>query len=151
MEERKIQKFAILTMFFTRRHEELNPIYWGYLNLKIMSLDTTTLSQLKEKLETRKIHLELELGRIAKPTDTPGDYETKFEVIGDDPDENATEVEVYVENLAVEGALESELKDVQAALLKMVNGSYGICEETGKEIPLERLEANPSARTVVEA
>ena len=138
-------------MFFTRRHEELNPIYWGYLNLKIMSLDTTTLSQLKEKLETRKIHLELELGRIAKPTDTPGDYETKFEVIGDDPDENATEVEVYVENLAVEGALESELKDVQAALLKMVNGSYGICEETGKEIPLERLEANPSARTVVEA
>jgi len=42
-----------------------------------------------------------------------------------------------------------ELKDVEDALKKIEEGSYGICEKTGKLIPVERLEAYPSARTVV--
>jgi DnaK suppressor protein len=40
-----------------------------------------------------------------------------------------------------------ELKDVRDALRKIDEGKYGIDEETGKPIPLNRLLANPAART----
>ena len=44
-----------------------------------------------------------------------------------------------------------ELADVNDALAKFDDGSYGICEETGEEIPLERLRVEPQARCIVEA
>ncbi len=40
-----------------------------------------------------------------------------------------------------------ELKDVRDALRKIDEGKYGIDEETDKPIPLNRLLANPAART----
>lgn len=116
-----------------------------------MALDTTTIARLKEKLLAEKVRLEGELGRFAKPTGTEGNYTTQFENIGTDPDENATEVEGYVDNIAIEGTLETELKEVNDALAKMETGTYGICEKTGEEIPADRLEAYPAARTLVNA
>lgn len=47
--------------------------------------------------------------------------------------------------------LESELTEVNAALERIKKGTYGICEKTSAPIPLERLKANPIARTVVSA
>jgi DnaK suppressor protein len=46
---------------------------------------------------------------------------------------------------------EARLKEVEAALLRMDDGSYGVCEETGDEIPWGRLRAEPTVRTTVEA
>jgi DnaK suppressor protein len=37
------------------------------------------------------------------------------------------------------------------ALGKIKNGTYGICEKSAKPIPVERLQANPIARTMVDA
>ncbi len=116
-----------------------------------MSLDASTVDHLKEKLLAEKTRVEAELGRFAKPTGVEGNYETQFENIGTDPDENATEVEGYVDNIAIEGTLETELKDVNDALAKMEAGKYGVCEKTGEEIPTDRLEAYPAARTLVDA
>ena len=45
--------------------------------------------------------------------------------------------------------LETELAEVNAALNRIQSGVYGICEKTAKKIPIERLIANPSARTIV--
>ena len=43
------------------------------------------------------------------------------------------------------------LVDVEAALKKLEDGTYGVSEESGEEIPLERLDAIPWARrTAVE-
>jgi DnaK suppressor protein len=39
------------------------------------------------------------------------------------------------------------LEDVDDALRKIDGGAYGCCESCGKEIPAERLEAVPYART----
>jgi len=47
--------------------------------------------------------------------------------------------------------LETEMAEVNAALDRIHSGVYGICEKTGKKIPIERLLANPTARTVVGA
>jgi len=44
--------------------------------------------------------------------------------------------------------LRRELGDVEDALKKIEEGSYGICEKTGKPIPVERLEVYPAARTI---
>lgn len=114
-----------------------------------MSLDTTILAQLKASLLEEKSRLEDELSRFAKATGVPGSYETQMENIGTDQDENATEVEEYVDNLALESNLEGQLKDVNDALKKMDEGTYGICEKTGKEISLDRLKVYPAARTAL--
>lgn len=116
-----------------------------------MALDAAVVAELKEKLLAEKSRLEGELSRLGDPTEVEGDYETKFQDIGNDEDENASEVEEYVDNVAVEGTLEAQLKDVNDALVKMEAGNYGVCEKTGEEIPLERLQAYPAARTKVGA
>lgn len=117
-----------------------------------MPLDTTTLTQLKEKLLAEKARLESDLARMGKPTGVEGDYATQFATdLGDDPDENATEVEEYVDNIGVEDNLEGQLRDVNDALAKMEAGTYGVCEKSGEMIPVERLMAYPAARTKVGA
>jgi DnaK suppressor protein len=105
--------------------------------------------ELKTKLEEEKIKLEEELLKIAKPTGTPGDFETKFSEIGTDKDDNATEVEEYADNLSIETNLERQLKDVKDALERMEKGTYGICENCNGEIDAERLKAYPSARVCI--
>lgn len=47
--------------------------------------------------------------------------------------------------------VESRLESVGRALQKIEEGSYGICDDTGEEIPKGRLEAMPEAVTTVEA
>ena len=46
--------------------------------------------------------------------------------------------------------LEAEIGDLDAALRKIDEGTYGICEVCGKEIEPERLEAIPGTRTCIE-
>lgn len=111
-----------------------------------MTLDKETLEELKQKLLAGKARLEKELGVIAEPTDTPGDYKTKYEDIGSERDENASEVEEYVDNLALEDNLEKQLEGFNKALEKIKSGTYGTCEECGGEINIERLKIHPSAR-----
>lgn len=114
-----------------------------------MALDYEVLTELKEKLVSEKNRLEKDLARFATSTGTPGSYETRIQDMGTDPDENASEVEEYVDNLGLENNLEDQLKDVTDALAKMEVGTYGICEDTGKEIDLDRLRAYPAARTAL--
>jgi DnaK suppressor protein len=47
--------------------------------------------------------------------------------------------------------IERRLGEVERALQKVEEGSYGICEDTGEEIPRGRLEAVPEAIRTVEA
>ena len=112
-----------------------------------MSLNKETVEELKKKLTEEKSRLEKELELIAKPTGTPGDYEAKFENIGSESDENATEVQAYTNTLALEKDLEKQLKATNDALGKMKNGTYGQCENCEGEIREERLEVYPAARS----
>lgn len=114
-----------------------------------MALDTAFLKEQKVRLSEQKAHLESELGRFAKPTGSNGDFETQMEDLGKGEDESALEVEDYVDNLGVEATLEKELADTLDALAKLENGTYGICEESGKEIGVDRLKAYPAARTAI--
>jgi RNA polymerase-binding protein DksA len=110
-----------------------------------MAIDKKIQEELKIKLLDEKKRTEDELSRIAKPTDVPGDYETRYEDIGTDTDENASEVETYTDNLALEDNLEKELRKINEALAKMESGSYGMCGNCKQEIDIERLMAYPAA------
>lgn len=114
-----------------------------------MTIEPKILAELKEKLEEEKKQLENELVRIAKPTNTKGAYETNFNEIGSDEDENASEVEEYTDNLALEENLEKQLKDVMDALGRMTAGTYGKCVNCNEEIPLDRLMVYPAAKNCI--
>ena len=110
-----------------------------------MSLDPEILAELKSKLLSEKTRVEQELVRIAKPTKAEGDFETSFNEIGSDEDENASEVEEYTDNLALETNLQKQLKEITDALSRMEDGTYGKCENCEADVPLERLRAYPAA------
>src|SRR6188768_2811311 len=44
---------------------------------------------------------------------------------------------------------ERHVEEVDAALARLDDGTYGVCERCGRPIPQERLEARPSARKCV--
>ena len=49
-------------------------------------------------------------------------------------------------DLGILAQIESELSDVEAALERLENGSYGSCEVCGRPIEDSRLEAAPATR-----
>ena len=51
----------------------------------------------------------------------------------------------------LEGQTERRLEQVERALQKIEDGTYGICDDTGEEIPRGRLEAVPEAIRTIEA
>lgn len=111
-------------------------------------MNEATLKELNALLLEEKNKLEQNISRIARPIDkSEGDYETAFDEIGHDRDDNATEVDQYSDNLPVEATLEQKLQETIAALEKIQKGTYGICEKCQKPIELDRLRANPSAKT----
>ncbi len=51
----------------------------------------------------------------------------------------------------VEEGIERRLGEVERALQKIEEGTYGVCDDTGEDIPRGRLEAVPEATRTVEA
>lgn len=115
-----------------------------------MAISESLKEELKATLISTKARLESELSRFARPTDVPGEYETRYEDIGSDKDDNATEVEQYSDNVALEGNLEGQLAEVEEALVRMENGTYGVCSVCGKDIEEGRLRAYASAQECME-
>lgn len=114
-----------------------------------MPLEKAFIEEMRGRLEEEKVRLEADLSRLGKKVGE-GDYETSFRDMGSDEDENASEVEQYIDDKALEDNLENQLRDVSDALGRIAAGTYGICEKTGSEISPERLRAYPAARTALE-
>ncbi len=47
--------------------------------------------------------------------------------------------------IGVDDVLRDEIQQIRLALLRIANGTYGICAKCGGEIPLARLKARPIA------
>lgn len=111
-----------------------------------MALTMEFLEQQKAQLLKDKERLEGELGRIAKKDPVlPHDYDATFPEYGRDPESNAQEEERYEARLGVEQSLELHLRDVNAALARIEQGTYGACAACGEAITEERLKAFPAA------
>jgi RNA polymerase-binding transcription factor DksA len=68
------------------------------------------------------------------------------------PDHQGDEGELFEreKDIAILEQLENELAEIEAALQRLDEGTYGIDEVTGEPIAPERLEARPIARTNVD-
>jgi DnaK suppressor protein len=68
-----------------------------------------------------------------------------------DLQEKAADEVARRDRLALTDIDRQRLFEVNAALARMADGSYGECEESGDPIPFGRLQAEPTTRYTVEA
>ncbi|MEA2097803.1 MAG: TraR/DksA C4-type zinc finger protein [Patescibacteria group bacterium] len=108
------------------------------------------LKKIKKKLITKKKSIIFQLQKFAKKNKKiKDDFKTEFPHIGDHQDENADEVSEYENKLSVEHELENELKNIEGALKKTSENTYGTCSVCGGKINPKRLEAMPEATLCV--
>ncbi len=111
------------------------------------------LEELRAALETEKENLEEELAAHGRVQTETGDWQGAsigFEGEESDPNDVADQIEELSNNVPLVEELEDRHRDVIDALEKMDEGVYGICEVSNEPIPLDRLRANPAARTTIE-
>lgn len=84
--------------------------------------------------------------------DQAGDEEVLPEhaVIEQHPTDVGTETHDRSRDLGLLEQVENELRDIEDALRRLEEGTYGRCEVCGRPIPDERLEAQPTARFDIE-
>ena len=68
-----------------------------------------------------------------------------------DPNDRATQESEFGLELRTRDRERKLLRKIDSALLRIDDGSYGYCDETGEEIGLKRLEARPVATLCLEA
>ncbi len=112
-------------------------------------LDESQIQELHAALESEQAELERQLQE--RGSHVNGDWQGKaIGVQGEesDPNDVADNIEEFATNVPLVEALETRLGEVQSALQRMKEGTYGL-DENGAAIPVERLRANPAANTNV--
>lgn len=113
--------------------------------------DKEFLQEIEKILLDQKTEITKKLEKIGEPTKAEGDYDTNYIDRGDEEDDNVHEIEEYEVNKATEENLEKQLRDINSALDRLKNGTYGICKYTGKPIDKKRLLARPTSSASIEA
>lgn len=110
---------------------------------------------IRERLEEEKTLLMKELSGLGRKDPTVPNIwnpQSGEEDIAPDADKNvaADRIEELVSNTAIVSDLEMRLKNVNDALMRLEQGTYGICIVHNEPIEEDRLEANPAATTCKE-
>jgi len=104
--------------------------------------DDLDLDYFREKLLQERARLEKEIAAV--------EAEVNAIAAEDDIDDVADMAELVVDNDRDHGVLKTlkqELQDVEDALKRIAEGTYGFDEKTGEPISKARLEVYPAART----
>lgn len=113
------------------------------------SLDERFINDQKQRL----LEIKAELERMREGLDE--DQQDRAEDEGDYTEHDSGDLSQSMFNremdATIEGQVGRRLEDVERALEKIEEGSYGICDDTGEKIPKGRLEAVPEAIRTVEA
>ncbi len=91
-----------------------------------------------------------ELERIAIHHPETDDWEARFDTeVSLEADDSlmGDSIEAAEEQIATLALLETRYRNIQRALKKIDQGTYGVCELSGEPIEPARLVANPAART----
>lgn len=108
------------------------------------------IDDLKRRLEEERTLLTEELSSVAHVNPkNPRDWETVPSETDEIEfrDEAADRIEDFEGRQAEIVPLEKRLGNVEEALKRIANGTYGKCEVGNEMIENDRLEANPAART----
>jgi RNA polymerase-binding protein DksA len=114
-------------------------------------MDMELLKKFEASLLDEKKKLTDELSHFTKQNPrNPEDFNTDFPNLGDKEDENASEVAEFSTNLTLERTLEGQLRDIEKALARVADNTYGTCKYCGKEIGEKRLMARPTSTSCIE-
>jgi RNA polymerase-binding protein DksA len=87
-------------------------------------------------------------------TDHPGSLDDEVEEVTGSSDNHLAETASATLNREIDYTLEENsgqvLAEIDAALARIEDGTYGKCDRCGKEIPAERLEAHPWASLCID-
>lgn len=108
------------------------------------TLDIVGAEQALREQREHLVHQLAELGAAES-----GDLRSDIDFGGSFADAAAVTAE-RTEVLGVVESLKAQLVNVDRALAKIEAGTYGTCEDCGKEIPAARLEARPESIRCVE-
>ncbi len=116
------------------------------------SLRTVDPDEARQRLEAEKSRV---LGLISEVRNELGvgsesDELSELSDYDQHPADTGSETFEREKDLSILDSLESELSELEAALQRIDDGTYGIDEITGEPIAPERLEAFPTARTNVD-
>jgi DnaK suppressor protein len=107
-------------------------------------MDLVKLDHFRQKLRTLRGELQAESDAIPPIGEAEDDHG------GDTADQSSAETGRDLTALNRERTRVA-LGDVDRALVRIENGTFGICEDTGLPVGLRRLEAQPTATLSIEA
>ena len=107
-----------------------------------MGLSREQLASLQAALEQRKLTL---LQQLAGRMDGELARVPAVEEIETSPADSASNRTLNQLELAADEHKQAQLSSVRHALAKIDDGSYGLCDNCGNEIPFSRLNARPEA------
>lgn len=112
---------------------------------------TPQLRAVKKRLLTEQERLESELHEIVERTSHAAEFEriTEMSSYDDHPADLASETFEREKDLALESNIQDLLDKVNAALEKIDEGTYGVCDSCGVDINPNRMEALPWASLCV--
>jgi DnaK suppressor protein len=117
-----------------------------FVNKTENAVKIETLQKIKEDLLVQKERVLKDLKNISKPDSHEADNRgAQFPEYGDKPDENAQEISDFSTTVATQSILEKSLNDINSALDRIENGTYGICKYCHSPINEKRLVARPTA------
>jgi len=109
------------------------------------------IEKIKAGLIQKKQQLLQDLQDLSKKDPHETDNRTaSFPEYGDKPDENAQEISEYSTVVMTEKVLEKSIKEIDDALKRIENNTYGVCKYCKKEIGEKRLMARPTASSCID-
>jgi RNA polymerase-binding transcription factor DksA len=107
-------------------------------------------SELHQALLEEQSRLQQEITNLQEGISGETFEEQDWDVADQHPADEGSEMFEREKNMAVRATLSRQLDEVNVALQKFDNGTYGICEMCGKPIDERRLRAFPAATHDVE-
>jgi len=106
-------------------------------------------AQARERLEAERQRVEALIAGVQNEGIGESESDQSGELADYDqhPADTASDTFEREKDLAILEQLEGELAEIEAAMQRLDEGTYGIDEQTGEPINPERLEALPTART----
>jgi YteA family regulatory protein len=80
---------------------------------------------------------------------TYGEQSPDSNTITNHPGDQGSEMFEREKEMGLRSGFMKQITEIDEALFRMTEGSYGICEDCGQPIPVARLEAAPSATTCI--
>ena len=95
----------------------------------------------REKIEKQRDKILAAIGRLKK--EDPFAVEDRSIIV--EPGTDAADLLGHEQAVILEDKLKKDLKEIEAALIKIKKGTYGVCERCGKKIESGRISVKPQA------